>query len=148
MQQSSSRSAKSDSSFSRLLLVWFLVGSSFFGLGWDLADAVPVTIPVSSMGAGLLFGTVLVVLLWLAGFRPSLSASGGYFIAEMGFHYLLILASNLFLLSEATLSPWQEVRLRSLSITLAVALVFTSSGRQVRRYLRRFGRKLVKTPPG
>ena len=147
MQHPSSNPSKRDSSLSHLLLVWFLVGSSFFGLGWEIADAVPVSISISSAEAGLLFGTVVVALLWIAGFRPSLSASGGYFIAEMGLHYLLILGGNLFLLSEGTLSPWQEVLLRSFSIALAAGLVFTSSGRQVRDFVRKCGRKLVKTPP-
>lgn len=147
MQQSSSEPTKRNSSFSRLLLVWFLVGPSLFGLGWDLADAVPVTVPVSSMGAGLLFGTVLVAFFWVAGFRLSLSASGGYFITEMGLQYLLILCGDLFLFSGSMLSPWQEVLLRGLSIALAAAFVFTNSGRRVRDFVRKSGRKLVKTPP-
>lgn len=147
MQQSSSNSSKRDSSLSHLLFVWYLVGSSLFGLGWEIADAVPISVSISLMSPGLLFGTVVVALLWIAGFRPSLSASGGYFIAEMGLHFLLVLGGSLFLLSEGTLSPWQEVLLRSLSIALAAALVFTSSGRRVRGFIWKHGRKLVKTPP-
>jgi len=147
MQQTSSNSSKGNSSFSRLFFVWILVGSSFFGLGWDLADVVPVSIPISSMGAGLLFGTLLVALLWIAGFRPSFSASGGYFIAEMSFHFLLVLGGNVALSSGATLPPWQAVLLRSISIALAVGLIFTRSGRQVRDFVWNRGWKLVKTPP-
>ncbi len=146
MQQFSSNSSRSDSSLLHLLLVWFLVGSSFFGLGWDIADVVPVSIPLSSMEAGLLFGTVVVSLLWTAGFRPPISASGGYFIAEMGLHFLVVLGASLFLLAEGPLSPWHEVVSRSLSVGLAAGLVFTTPGRRIRRYVWVLGRKFVKTP--
>lgn len=147
MQQRLSDSSRRDSSLSHLFLVWFLVGSSFFGLGWDVADAVPVSVPLSLMGAGLLFGTVVVALLWIAGFRPSLSASGGYFIAEMSFHFLLVLGGNFVRSSGATAPPWQEIALRCLSIALAAALVFTRSGRHARHFLWKRGRKFVETPP-
>lgn len=147
-QNSSSKSIGRSSSFTHLLLVWFLVGSSFAGLGWDLADAIPVTVPISSMGAGLLFGTVLVAFLWVAGFRPSLWASGGYFIATNGLQFLFVASSSLFLPFGAALSPWEVVLLRSLSIAVPAALIFTNLGRQVRDSVRKQGRKIAKTPPG
>ncbi|WP_128475940.1 hypothetical protein [Halorussus pelagicus] len=147
MQHPSSNSPKRESSLVHFLFVWFLVGSSFFGPGWNIADAAPVSIPISSMEVGLLFGTVVVAVLWVAGFRPSISASGGYFIAETGLHYLLILGWSLFLPFEETLPVWQDVSLSSLSIALAAALVFTSTGRQARHFIWKHGRKLVKTSP-
>ncbi|WP_115862920.1 hypothetical protein [Halorussus litoreus] len=146
-RDSSSTTGKRSPSFVHLLFVWFLVGSSFSSLGWSVADAVPVAGPVSSMEAGLLFATVVVVGLWLAGFRPSISTSAGYFIAETGLHYLLILGGGLLLFSGGARSPWQEILLRSLSIALAAALVFTDSGRRLRGLARGLARKLVKTPP-
>ncbi|WP_135805526.1 hypothetical protein [Halorussus marinus] len=147
MHRPSSDPSNGESSLFHLVFVWLLVGPSVFGLGWDVADAVPVSGPLSSMGAGLVFGTVVVAVLWIAGFRPSLSAGGGYFIAELASHALLTLGGSLFVVSEGTLSPWVEVSVRSLSITLAAALVFTSSGRRIRADIWKRGRNLVKTPP-
>ncbi|UPV74458.1 hypothetical protein M0R89_18245 [Halorussus limi] len=144
-QESGSESARKDSSFVRLLSVWVLVGSSLCGLGWTVADAVPVALPVSSMDAGLLAGTVVVALFWVVGFRPSLSASVGYFVAEQALHLLLALGSGLF--SSGALGPWREVCLRGLSVALAGALVFTGSGKRLRDCVRTRAGRLVETPP-
>jgi len=141
-----SGSSEGDASLSGLLLLWLFVGPSFFGLGWELVDAVPLSVSLSSMGAGLLFGTLVVASLWIIGVRPSISASGGYCIAELGLHSLLAIGGGLFLFPEGDPSPWYGVLLRSVSIALAAALVFTGSGRRVRAFIRQQGRKLVKTP--
>ncbi|WP_121821442.1 hypothetical protein [Halostella salina] len=140
-----SGSSEGAASLPGLLLVWLLVGPSFFGLGRELTDAVPLSVSLSSMGTGLLFGTLVVVSLWIVGVRPSPSATGGYFIAELGLHSLLAIGGGLFL-PGWLVSPWYDVLLRSLSIALAAALVFTSSGRRVREFVRKQGLKLVKTP--
>lgn len=142
MKQFTPRSTVQDPSFSHLFLVWFLVGFSLMGLGWDLYEAVPVAFPVSSMGAGLLFGTIVVVSLWIAGFYPPLWGSAMYFITQLGFHLLLVLV-----LLGGTLGPWQDVGLRVLSIGLAATLSFTDFGRNGRKWLRQRGRSLLKLPP-
>jgi len=81
-------------SFGHLLLVWLLVGWSLWSLGSAVADATQVELPLSTIGVGLLFGTIIVVLFWTAGFQPSLAASFGYFVAEQAID--LILFSVLF----------------------------------------------------
>ena len=140
-----SPTAEEKPSFGHLLLVWFLVGSSFWTLGFALVDAVPAAIPLSRMGAGLLFGTIVIVLLWAVGWHPSLPASTGYFVAEAVFNVLLLLGINLVFRREFT--PWMEVGLHSTSIALAASLVFTNFGRQIRNRARQRTRSLLKLPP-
>lgn len=132
-------------SFGHLLLVWFLVGSSFWTLGFALADAVQAAIPLSRMGAGLLFGTIVIVLLWSVGWHPSLPASAGYFLTEVVFNLLLFLGVNFVFSREFT--PWVEVGLHTTSITLAASLVFTNFGRKIRNRVRQHIRSLLKLPP-
>lgn len=131
-------------SFGHLLLVWFLVGSSFRTLGFALVDAVPAAIPLSRMGAGLLFGTIVIVLLWSAGWHPSLPASAGYFVAEIALNILLLLAFNL--VFSRKLTPWMEVGLHTTSISLAATLVFTNYGRKIRNRVRQRIHSLLKLP--
>ncbi|WP_353633916.1 hypothetical protein ABSL23_12235 [Halobacterium sp. NMX12-1] len=113
-----------------LLLVWFLVGGSFVGLGIDLHGALSVDAPPAAINAGLVFGTVVVAALWVAGFRPSLRASVGYFLLQNAAQLLLLIA----VVSAA--SPWTEVAVRALSIAFAGALCFTDPGRRTVGWLR------------
>ncbi|MFD1589329.1 hypothetical protein ACFR9U_20320 [Halorientalis brevis] len=131
-------------SFGHLLVVWFLVGSSFWTLGFALVDAVSVAVPLSRMGTGLLCGTIVVVLLWAVGWYPSLSASVGYFVAEAAVNLLLFFGIAPVFSSELT--PWLEVGLHTTSITLAAALVFSNSGRRIRRWISHRTRALLKLP--
>jgi len=147
-----SRAARSDppeksSSFRRLLLVSLLVGVSLAGLGSDLLGAISVSLPVSSMGGGLVFGTVVVSSLWVAGFRPSLAASGAYFLGQLVAHLLLSGAFVAVVGSGASLESWHEVGLRSLSIGLTATLCFTGVGSRVGDWVRRRGRRLLRVPP-
>jgi hypothetical protein len=142
--KSGSRSSKQEPSYGHLLLVWFLVGFSLMGLGLDLHQATPVTIPVSSLNAGLLFGTVVVVSLWIAGFRPSLGASAIYFTTQLIVHLVLALILAL-TLPGSTSEPWVDVGLRVLSIILAATLGFTTVGRRGRDRLRQQGQRLVQS---
>jgi hypothetical protein len=117
-------------SLPRLLAFWLLVGFSLFGLGWDVADALGPTVPLSGMGAGLLFGTVVVAVLWIAGVRPPLLASLGYFLAQP----LLALGLSLTLPALGiTVEGWAAVAVRAASIALAALLAFGVPWGRVRR---------------
>ena len=113
-----------------LLLVWFLVGGSFVGLGIDLHHALPADVPLTAINAGLVFGTVVVAALWVAGFRPSLRASVGYFLLQNAAQLLLLIVVV------SAVSPWTEVAVRALSIAFAGALSFTDPGRRTLGWLR------------
>ena len=139
-EQSGPRDTGQDSSFGSLLLVWFLVGLSLTGLGLDLHRALPVLIPVSPVNGGLLFGTVVVVALWIAGFRPPLRASTTYFFTQLAVHLLLALAFG-----GATPEPWRDVGLRVLSIGAAATVSFTDVGRRARNWLRQQGWRLLQS---
>ena len=132
-------------SFGHLLVVWVLIGWSLWSLGAAVADAVQVELPLSTMGTGLLFGTVIVVLFWTAGFHPSLAASFGYFITEQVID-LILLFGAIFLFVPAS-TPWVTVALQFSSICLAATLVFTPVGKQIRDVLRRHIRSVLKLPP-
>jgi len=148
MEQSNEQEASPTSeqrlSFGHLLLAWFLVGSSFWTLGFALFETIPAAIPLSRMGAGLLFGTIVIVLLWSVGWHPSLSACAGYFIAESAFSLLLLLGIAPVFSRELT--PWMVVSLHSTSIALAATLVFTNYGKQIRNRARQRTRSLLKLP--
>jgi hypothetical protein len=118
-------------SFTRLLAVWVLVGFSLFGLGWDIADALGPAVPLSGMGAGLLFGTSIVSVLWVAGIRPPLLASAAYFLLQL----LLGLALFYPVLATITYTPWVAVFVRATSILLAAILVLAAPWRRVRERL-------------
>lgn len=132
-------------SFGHLLLVWLLVGWSLWSLGSAVADAIRVELPLSTMGTGLLFGTVVVVLFWTSGFHPSLAASFGYFITEQVLDLILLFGTIFLFVPSAT--PWATVALQFVSICLAATLVFTPVGKQIRNVLRRYIRSLLKLPP-
>jgi hypothetical protein len=117
-------------SLPRLLAFWLLVGFSLFGLGWDVADALGPVVPLSGMGAGLLFGTIVVAVLWIAGVRPPLLASLGYFLAQP----LLALGLSLTLPAVGvTVDGWVAVAVRAASIALAALLAFRVPWGRVRR---------------
>jgi len=148
MSQSSDRagtpgsgSAEQPSRLGHLLAVWVLVGYSLIGLGWDLYRALVQTHLVSAIGAGLLFGTVTVVALWLGGFRPSIRASATYFLSQLGIHLLLAVVS-----AGVTLRPWRAVAIRLLSIAIAAAFSFTAAGSRSREWLRQRTRSVLKLP--
>ena len=151
MERSSERAGEARSSadrtplFGHLLLVWVLVGSSLWSLGVAVADAIQVELPLSTMGAGLLFGTIIVVSFWTAGFQPSLAASLGYFITEQAIYLLLLFGATFLLVPHST--PWATVALQFCSICLAATLVFTPVGKQIRDGLRRYLRSVLKLPP-
>lgn len=115
-------------SFARLLAFWVLVGFSLFGLGWDLADALGAAVPLSGMGAGLLFGTGVVSVLWVAGVRPPLPTSAAYFALQS----LLGLALFYPVLATVTYTPWVAVFVRATSILLAAVLAFAVPWGRVR----------------
>ncbi|AQL42399.1 hypothetical protein BV210_06580 [Halorientalis sp. IM1011] len=142
--QEASPASEGKPSFGHLLLVWFLVGSSFWTLGLALFDAVPAVIPLSRLGAGLLFGTAVIVLLWSLGWHPSLPASAGYFVSEAAFSVLLL--SGITLVFSLELTPWGEVGLHTTAIVLAAALIFTDCGRQIRNWIRQHIWTLLKLP--
>ncbi|MDL0139032.1 hypothetical protein PNP85_05890 [Halobacterium salinarum] len=87
----------------------------------------------------MLFETIAVAALWVAGFRPSLRASTLYFVVEQAVYLLLALA---FLGAEP--GPWRAVGFHVLSIAGAALLSFTDGGRQSRRWLRHQGWRLLK----
>lgn len=87
----------------------------------------------------MLFATVIVAALWVAGFRPSLQASVLYFVVEQAMYLLLALA---FLGAEP--GPWRAAGFHSLSIAGAGTLSFTDAGRRSRRWLRHRGWQLLK----
>jgi len=132
-------------SFGHLLLVWLLVGPSLWSLGSAVADAIQSELPLSTMGAGLLFGTVVVVLFWTAGFHPSLRASLGYFAAELSLDVVLLFGRILFPIPPST--PWATVAFQLVSICIAATLVFPPVGAKVRHWFRRHLRSLLKLPP-
>ncbi len=72
-------------SFGHLLLVWLLVGPSLWSLGTAVAAAIQAELPLSTMGVGLLFGTIVVVSFWTAGFQPH---SGQFRLFCRGTEYL------------------------------------------------------------
>lgn len=133
-------------SFVHLLLVWLLVGRSFFRLGRDGIAAIQAPLPVSPTGASLLFGTLVIVSLWITGFRPSIRASAGYFGTELLLSMLLIRGPGI-LLFGPTLGAVQEMGLRTLSIVSAGTLVFSDAGDRFRTWLRQQGGRIIKTPP-
>lgn len=135
------------SSFGHLLVVSVLVGFPLDGLGLALVDALSLAAPFASLEAGLLFGTVTVAVLWIAGFRPSLRASVGFFVATHALQLLFVTGSVFLIPTASGLSPWQEVGLRTLSIAIPAALAFTPLGTGVRTALRTQGRRLAKLPP-
>ncbi|MFU1781980.1 hypothetical protein ACM16X_11410 [Haloarcula japonica] len=151
MERSSERAGEARSSadrtpsFGHLLLVWVLVGSSLWSLGAAVADAIQVELPLSTMGTGLLFGTIIVVSFWRAGFRPSLAASLGYFITEQAIYLLLLFGATFLLVPHST--PWVTVARQLVSICLGVTLVFTPVGKQIQNVLRRHIRSVLKLPP-
>ncbi len=151
MERSSERAGEARSSadrtpsFGHLLLVWVLVGSSLWSFGAAVADAIQVELPLSTMGTGLLFGTIIVVSFWRAGFRPSLAASLGYFITEQVI-YLILLFGAIFLFVPPS-TPWATAVLQFSSICLAVTLVFTPVGKQIRNSFWRSVRSVLKLPP-
>lgn len=118
------------------------------GLGVALVEALPVTAPVAPVNVGLLFGTVLVAALWTGGFRPSLRASAGYFVAMHTMQFLLVASSVFFTSPDSGLSPWQVVALQCVSITILAVLAFTVLGERARATVRASGRTLAKRPPG
>lgn len=124
-----------------MLLVFALVGTSLAGVGAAVADALAVG---RSLRNGLLVGTVAFVALWLGGFRPSLRAAVGYFLAEGVCSLLLVLVVAAFV----AVGPWTAVGIRVGSVVLAGGLVFTGPGRRGREWLRRRAMALVKLPPG
>lgn len=134
-------------SLGRLLVVSLLVGFSLAGLGSDLLDVISVSLPVSSMGGGLVFGAAAVSSLWVAGFRPSLGASGAYFLGQLLASLLLTGAFVAVVGSGASPEPWHEVGLRGLSIGLTATLCFTGVGGRVGNWVRRRGRTLLRVPP-
>jgi len=147
IEQSSEKEPSSDTSppFRYLLLVWFLIGSSLWPVGAALAEVLPVGIPLSSMGIGLLFGTVVVTVPWAFGFYPSLPASLGYFITELTIKLSVFLLVVPLYLSEFT--PEIEIVIRILSIAPAAILVFTDAGRYLRTRLRQYFQSVLKLPP-
>ncbi|RLM37272.1 MULTISPECIES: hypothetical protein [unclassified Haloarcula] len=132
-------------SFGHLLLVWLLVGPSLWSLGSAVADAIQAELPLSTMGAGLLFGTIVVVSFWTAGFQPSLRASFGYFVAELSIY--LVLAVGVVTVFVPTFTPWVTIAVQLVSICLAATLVFTPVGANIRNWFRRHVRSLLKLPP-
>ena len=151
MERSSERAGEARSSadrtplFGHLLLVWVLVGSSLWSLGVAVADAIQVELPLSTMGAGLLFGTIIVVSFWTVGFRPSLAASFGYFVIEQVINIVLLFGTTFLFVPPST--PWATAVLQFCSICLAVTLVFTPVGKQIRNALRRYICSVLKLPP-
>ena len=148
MERSSERAGEARSStnrtpsFGHLLLVWVLIGWS---LGAAVVDAIQVEPPLSTMGTGLLFGTIIVVSFWTAGFQPSLAASFGYFIIEQAINLLLLLGATFLFVPPST--PWATVALQLCSICLAVTLVFTPAGKQIPNVLRLYIRSVLKLSP-
>ncbi|WP_424004046.1 hypothetical protein ACOZ4I_06130 [Haloarcula salina] len=138
-------SADRTPSFGRLLLVWVLVGWSLWSLGAAVADAIQAELPLSTMGSGLLFGTIVVVSFWTAGFHPSLRASFGYFVMEQLFDLIVLFGTVLIFAPAPT--PWATVALQLVSICLAGTLLFTSVGAEVRKWGRRRAHSLLKLPP-
>ncbi|MDS0221202.1 hypothetical protein NDI54_07565 [Haloarcula sp. S1AR25-5A] len=149
MERPTERGGKEQSStspsFGHLLLVWLFVGPSLWSLGSAVAAAIQAELPLSTMGTGLLFGTVVVVLFWTAGFHPSLRASFGYFLAEQGIY--LVLVVGIATAFAPAFTSWVAVAVQLVSISLAATLVFSPVGAKIRNWFRRHIRSLLKLPP-
>lgn len=143
--QDSERTSGSES-LGHLLAVWFLVGSSFWRLGFSLVDATTTPLPLSRMGTGLLFGTLVVVALWVGGVRPSIGASAGYFLVETAGYTLLVLVVGPLFVPRVASWPLVEVAAGGLSITLAATLVFTDVGTTTRARTRQWLLARLKVP--
>lgn len=131
----------------RTLLVVVFVGPSLGRLGLAVIEAISVTFSISRTGAVVLVGALAVAASFqLTGFRPSVLASACYFVVEQLAFVLLVFGIDVFGSPGSPLSPWSEVGLQSLSIAIAVALVFSAVGKHGRKLIRRCGRKLLKLP--
>lgn len=141
-RNSDSHSTGEKPSYGHLLLVWVFLGVSLMGLGSDLYQAMSVAFPLSSLNAGLLFGTSVVISVWVAGFRPSLGASAVYFSTQLIVHLLMTVMLAL-AVPGSTSGPWMDVILRGLSIIFATVLAFHTIGRQGADWLRQHGQRLL-----
>jgi hypothetical protein len=140
--ESDSGTEASDS-LGHLVAVWALFGLSLWPLGTTLAEVLPVTLSLSGLGTGLLFGTVVVASLWVAGVRPSIRASAGYFVTELAVRLSLLFGVALFL---ETFPPALELGYRLVPIGVATLLVFTAVGERLRECVRRRFRAVLKVP--
>jgi hypothetical protein len=134
-------------SYGHLLAVWVLVGWSFAGLGWKLADVVPAALPVSSMSAGAVFGTAVVAGAWAAGVRPPVLPSVAFFLVQPAVHLSLVLGT-VFLSPGATLGPWAMVGYDAVSIALVGVPTLTPPGRAALGRLFRRARSSLEPSPG
>jgi len=140
-------SAERDATLAHLLLIWVLVGSPVANLGTRLAGALQIQAPVSAAWVGLLFGTVVVAALWVAGVRPALTAALAYFVAAHGLAFLVVVASPFVTTSGLPPSSWSGVALTGLSVAIPAALLFTPLGGRVRDVVRTRARGLARLPP-
>lgn len=109
-------------------------------LGLNLYWTALAALPITAVGAGLVFGTIVIGALWVVGFRPSLRASALYFIVEQAIYLTVALV---FLGANPGL--WQEAGVSLLSISGAAMFSFTDVGRRGRRRLRNRGRQLLQS---
>ena len=116
-----------------LIVVWVLVGSSFVTLGaWTAASFVH---PFSDLGVGLVFGTGLVAVGWIAGYRPSVPAGLVYFSLEQ------LVA----LVVELVIRPaWPCAVTAVASIAIAGVVVFGGAGQSAIAYSRPVVRRLLR----
>jgi len=146
------RPSSKPTSFTHLLAVWLLVGSSFFGLGLRLVQATlgyegwtVGTLTLSGWDVGLLLAAVVVSAAWVAGLRPSLRVALAYFLVESVVHLLVALA-----LSWAGVAPWATVAARAVSIPVAAVGCLTPQGRTAVKsalaWLRARTRQVLQVP--
>ena len=133
-------------SFGYMLLVWVLVGFSLAGLGASVVMALPAGLPVSALGGGLLFGTVVFVALWVGGFRPSPGTAVGFFVVQGLCSLLLVVVVSGVLHVETGPSSWLTVGRRALAVVLAAVLVFGGVGRRGYDRLREWTLERLQVP--
>lgn len=134
----------SDDSFTRMLLVFALVGGPIAGVGMSIGDAAPTTFGLSVMGVGLLAGSLVFCALWVGGFRPSLTAAVVFFLLESLVTVTLIVGvSGIVPIGSES---WLRGVLRAVGVALTAWVVFGGVGTRVTHLAYRRLRRQLKLP--
>jgi hypothetical protein len=136
---STAADAAANDSLLHLLAVWLLVGGSLLRLGTALYQVGPA-VPLTEIEAALLFETVVVAALWVAGFRPTIGAAALYFVAEQAAYIVFVLVAF-----GSEPEPLLDAGVHALSIAVAAAFSFTDTGREFRGWLREQAWRLLRT---
>lgn len=140
-------SAERSRSIGYELLVILFLAPPFGFLGITLLDAIVVSAPLSRTGAlVLLAGLAVIGSALLHDFQPSLLAAFAFFVLAQFLLPFLYFTVGAIVLAGPTLSPWEEVGLQVLAISVAALVAFSNIGRG-NETLARIARKLLRLPP-